>query len=143
MTTRASLAPSERFWSKVSFSAGGCWEWTGGQVSGYGNFWLGGRTWIRAHRYAYEFCVGEIPNGLQLDHLCRNRVCVNPDHLEPVTQRENIVRGSAAITHCPAGHKYTDRDVTMVGWKRCLECHRLRENARYHAKANRNRRDPY
>jgi hypothetical protein len=91
----------------------GCWEWVGHLTpQGYGS--LGRRL---AHRLVYEVAVGPIPAGLQLDHLCRNRRCVNPDHLEPVTSRENTLRGSGLpaqrvlVTHCPRGHAYTDENT--------------------------------
>ena len=81
-----------RFWSKVKKSRG-CWLWQGAiNTNGYGNFHNKGRT-VKAHRFAYEICVGEIPKGLTIDHLCRVRHCVNPSHLEPVTMRENFLRG--------------------------------------------------
>ena len=82
----------DRFWSKVDAS-GDCWEWTACRRNGYGR--VGWDASIRqAHRVAYELLVGPIPPGLQLDHLCRNPGCVNPDHLEPVTMQENIRRGA-------------------------------------------------
>ena len=84
----------DRFWARVD--VGLCWEWTGSNDRGYGMFRLDGRT-VRAHRWAWETLVGPIPRGLHLDHLCRNPPCVNPDHLEPVTQPENIRRGHAAL----------------------------------------------
>ena len=87
----------ERFWNKVDKKEDGCWEWTA-SVRGYGNlygqFRLGKRT-VSAHRFAYELVVGEIPEGMVLDHLCRNTKCVNPSHLEPVLQRVNCQRGIA------------------------------------------------
>lgn len=80
-----------RFWSYVDKS-GDCWEWTGGHHDhGYGAFYLNGHK-INAHRAAYQFTVGPIPDGLELDHLCVNPPCVNPDHLEPVTHAENLRR---------------------------------------------------
>lgn len=84
----------ERFWGKVNKNApNGCWEWTAGLFSnGYGQFWSSGRI-VGAHRWAYEALVGPIPEGLELDHLCRNIKCVNPTHLEPVTSKENTLRG--------------------------------------------------
>ena len=83
---------SDRFFHYVS-KTGDCWLWTGGiSHKGYGLFRLRG-THVAAHRYSYEKTVGEIPKGLQLDHLCRVRHCVNPSHLEAVTARENVIRG--------------------------------------------------
>lgn len=87
--------PSERFWAHVRKTPT-CWEWTAGTTgaSGYGVFRANGKA-TTAHRWAYEQLVGAVPEGLDLDHLCRNRLCVNPAHLEPVTHRENCLRGEA------------------------------------------------
>lgn len=89
----------ERFWAKVDRRDGGdCWPWLGTTTStGYGLFGVPreDRT-VGAHRYAYELVVGPIPTGLELDHLCRVRNCVNPAHLEPVTHAENLRRGREA-----------------------------------------------
>ncbi len=84
---------SQRFWARVD--VGLCWEWDGATNCGYGLFRVGGRS-VRAHRWAYEALVGPVDTGLQLDHLCRNRRCVNPDHLEPVTPAENTRRAQLA-----------------------------------------------
>ncbi len=91
------VAPlEERFWARVRRSGPlECWEWTGAHApQGYGQIRAYGKT-QNAHRIAWEIVRGEIPDGLQIDHLCRNRGCVNPAHLEPVTQRENILRGES------------------------------------------------
>lgn len=115
-----------------------CWIWTAARSdTGYGNAWFGGRC-QGAHRLVYEMLAGPIPDGLQLDHLCRNRACVRPDHLEPVTQRDNILRGSgpsakaAAMTHCPRGHEFTAENIyiTPNGRRQCRACARLREQKR-------------
>ncbi len=105
----AGLTTPERFFHYVEFTDT-CWLWTGGLTRGYGSFWAGGRM-VPAHRWAYEFCVGPIADGLEPDHLCDNPPCVLPDHLEPVTHRVNMLRGKrnvvakcARVTQCPQGH---------------------------------------
>ena len=87
---------ADTFWSRVEKTADGCWLWTSTIVwNGYGQFRIDNRR-VYAHRFAYEQVNGTIPAGLDLDHLCRVRRCVNPAHLEPVTRRENLRRGRVA-----------------------------------------------
>jgi hypothetical protein len=107
----------------------GCIEFTGGGCRGYGRVYRDGRT-VSSHRASYELVRGPVPAGLQLDHLCRNPPCVNPAHLEPVTSRENTMRGdtiparNAAKTHCQRGHPYEGDNlyVTPQGGRQCREC---------------------
>lgn len=120
------MTVEERFWSKVDKS-GECWEWTAGKYAwGYGQFSVGYKK-IRAHRWAYEHLVGPIPEGLVIDHLCRNPPCVNPAHLEPVTGAENTRRGGNALkTHCPRGHEYDEANTRYChGSRFCRACDRI------------------
>jgi HNH endonuclease len=125
---------AERFSEKVDRrDPGECWLWLGLlNGSGYGVFSMNGRT-VMAHRVAYERQNGSIPPGLEIDHLCRNRTCVNPVHLEPVTGRVNTLRSTsftalnARKTHCPAGHAY-DRTNTF-GRRGCRTCVRSQQAA--------------
>lgn len=106
-----------------------CWLWTGAvSVQGYGIFMSN----QMAHRYSYELFRETIPEGLVIDHLCRNKKCVNPDHLEPVTNKINILRGiapsanNARKTHCKQGHEFTPDNTIIRGENRqCRECHKL------------------
>jgi predicted RNA-binding Zn-ribbon protein involved in translation (DUF1610 family) len=121
------LTAEERFWPKVEKTSG-CWLWTGNTYwDGYGQFWLNPRQ-VRAHRFAYELANGAIPDGLVLDHLCRNRLCVRADHLEPVTNRENVQRGRDLVTTCPSGHQLDEANtrITPEGHRVCRTCHRDR-----------------
>lgn len=124
-----------RFWAKVECSDG-CWNWTGAANGDYGVFWFEGHN-VGAYRFAWEIMVGPIPNGLTIDHLCCNPRCVNPAHLEVVTQGENTRRGKRRITQCPYGHPY---DATNTYWhpntgaRQCKTC-RNERNRKYIALA--------
>ena len=107
-----------------------CWLWTGHLSRGYGRFTIAKRSYL-AHRLSYELHIGLIPEGLQIDHLCRVRHCVNPHHLEPVTCRENLLRGTGFVaiqsrrTHCPQGHEYTKANTRLSkqNERHCRKCH--------------------
>jgi len=114
----------EKFWSKVTKTST-CWLWTGAATGrGYGSWRAPNGRDYGAHRLAYETLVGPIPDGLTVDHLCRNKACVNPAHMELVTVRENILR-SKARTHCPQGHEYTPENNlrAKTGGFKCRTCH--------------------
>ncbi len=115
-----------RFWHKVKIGDG-CWEWNAYRIkAGYGRFW-NGETTKSAHRCAYEYAVGPIPEGLQVDHICRNRSCVRPSHLEAVTLSENQ-RRTRKIT-CDKGHWFIGYNVMFLkrrdgsAYRICRKCH--------------------
>lgn len=130
---------ARRFWAKVKIDESGCWEWAASLTGGYGTIEYrraevgGSRRTVRAHRASYELAKGPIPPGLCLDHLCRNTRCVNPDHLEAVTQQENVSRGlvgqrnrerAVSKTHCKRGHAYVRENlyVRADGYRECRLC---------------------
>lgn len=125
----------ERFERFVDRTAD-CWLWTGARTPlGYGMFTVSVDSRVFAHRLAYELFVGPIPDGLVIDHLCENPSCVNPAHLEPVTQGVNVIRSPVSAsgrnirkTVCPKGHPY-DR-VNVDGSRRCSICTRASEQRR-------------
>jgi hypothetical protein len=137
---------AERFWPKVNRRGDDeCWPW-GGSIDGHGY----GRIMVRykplkAHRIAYELVVGKIPAGTELDHLCRNRSCVNPSHLEAVPHRQNVMRGlsptaaNAMKTECKHGHPFDLFNTYYEesnGQRHCRECDRIRHQLARRAKWN-------
>jgi hypothetical protein len=127
----------EYFLSKICKSTNGCWEWAGAiDSNGYGEFYrnknLREFSSRKAHRAVYELFNGKIPKNMTLDHLCRNRKCVNPDHLEVVTIGENVLRGEGLTainkrkTHCIRGHEFDSKntEIRPNGGRRCLTCRR-------------------
>lgn len=137
---RPVLSENERFWSRVDKHGpipmarpelGPCWLWIGfRQREGYGRFSPEKTRTCLAHRWSYEHANGPIPNGLEIDHLCRNPPCVNPKHLEPVTERVNTLRGvgptarNARKTHCVQGHPFTPDNTILRphGGRTCRVC---------------------
>lgn len=126
----------EDAWSRVmarSVQNGECLRWVGHTNQGYGVVRISNRS-VRAHRLAWYAKNGDTP--MDLDHLCRNRWCVNPEHLEPVTNRENVLRGegrtaqNAKKTHCDKGHPLVHRNGVQSAWRHCLVCKRAWERTR-------------
>lgn len=137
----------ERFFSKVD-ALGPCWEWTAStNKAGYGRFRYEGGARL-AHHVCHLLMVGPLPEGLEPDHLCRNPPCVNPDHLEWVTHRENMRRSHStkllgrmhrSKTECPKGHPYDEKNTLIrpSGWRKCRACDNAEKRARYHRKKER------
>jgi hypothetical protein len=114
-----------RFFKFVNIEIGKCWEWTGCKHPiGYGMFQIRSKKSGYAHKIIWEYFNGKVPEGKELDHLCRNRSCVNPFHLEPVSHVENMRRGANSIkTHCPRGHKYDGfNPYRNNGFRYCIAC---------------------
>jgi hypothetical protein len=134
--------PEQRFWDKVALpDANGCLLWTAGRTGGkgYGSFWPTPARSVPAHQFAYELLVGPVPEGLELDHLCRVRACVAVAHLEPVTHQENVRRGDLPRvasqagrdrTRCKWGHEYTPENTYYPPCgtrpRQCRACRRVR-----------------
>lgn len=132
----------QRFWNKVYPEPNtGCWLWgASSDWKGYGKFCVAKRN-LMAHRWSYTMLVGDIPEGRQIDHLCRQKGCVRPDHLEPVTAQVNMLRGptvaatNAAKTACPQEHPLTEDNVLSdrLGRRKCRTCANERKMAAYRA----------
>lgn len=138
------MAIKERLVSRITEN-NECWEWVSPITkNGYGVLSVENKVQL-AHRVSYEAYKGTIPKGLQIDHLCRNRCCINPEHLEAVTAKENTKRGDSgkargaqmrAKTHCPKGHEYNEQNTSVYvqrgkyKTRRCKKCHALAEKER-------------
>ena len=120
-----------RFLTQIHHTSN-CWEWKGSKGRGYGLFSVNGKIGV-AHRFSYELFKEQIPQGMELDHLCKNTSCVNPEHLEPVTHKENLMRGNTRArlnlnkSNCPHGHPYdADNTYKRRGMRECRTCIRER-----------------
>lgn len=139
LSPRLREAAEDQLHPNIETTEGGCWAWTGHiNEAGYGDYiWFDGRRWL-AHRLSYVTYVGDIPEGLEIDHRCRNRRCVNPDHLEAVTSRENVLRAWAFYSRdlCKRGHLYTEGNLYIngKGQRRCRACVRAYNARKYAAK---------
>lgn len=134
MTGNVQRAMTDRFSVKYKVDAKtGCWVWTGSkQPSGYATLWNGARP-EQGHRISYRMFCGDIPDGHEIDHVCRNRSCVNPDHLRAVSHRENmrcsdtVMGRNAAKSHCKRGHLLSGDNLKIIrGSRQCRECMNLR-----------------
>lgn len=128
---RVKRDPLDRLMEKLTETPLGCWAHRAPDTAGYGRISIDGGM-VYAHRYAFERMVCGIPEGLVIDHLCRNRACCNPWHMEPVPQRVNCLRGDRAgrrVTHCKHGHEYTPENTytTPQGYRSCRTCIRSRQ----------------
>lgn len=136
--------PESLFFSRiVGVTSAGCWQWSRPAPDGYGQFAAGSAGLsIPAHRWAYEFLIGAIPDGLVIDHLCRNRACVNPWHVDPVPNGLNVLRGegpaavNARRAECPRGHAFdvANTYVTPDGRRQCRTCMAIRTHRNPHSR---------
>ncbi len=133
-----------RFWAKVLRDENtGCWLWMGGKTrSGYGVVYTGNsranNSQTTSHRHAYNMLVARIEDGLDADHQCKVRACCNPDHIRPVTRRQNLDNSNSISTvnrlkeECPAGHRYSADNTYVLpnGWRQCKTCRRANDRKR-------------
>lgn len=125
--------PEQRWRTSYIEDGNGCWVWQGVKSRGYGIISCGAHSQKFAHRFVFELLVGKVPEGTELDHLCRNRACIRPDHLEPVPHEVNVQRGEAGIansskTHCKHGHEFTAANTYhpagQPNRRACVACQR-------------------
>lgn len=121
----------ERFWKRITKNKNDCWIINGSPAhGGYGQFGDKYKKW-KAHRWAWNYFIGKVPKGKELDHLCRNSRCCNPKHLEPIFHIENVRRGNGGLhwakkTHCPRGHEYNQINTAIFnGHRQCKTCHKI------------------
>jgi len=145
----------ERLWRKTELSDSECWEWQGWRGTwGHGYISVGSakdgtNRLVLVHRLAYETLVGPIPEGLEIDHLCRNPCCLNPSHLQPVTHRENLDRSPfawwhkrRALTHCPQGHPYDAQNtIWRYDHRYCRACKAVDQKRRRRVRAEERRKE--
>jgi hypothetical protein len=119
---------ADKFFARIKRETeSGCWEWDRTDAAGYGAQFVFDKARTLPHRWAYSYLRADIPEGLELDHLCRNRRCVNPWHLEPVNRRENAMRGIGSKETCVNGHPYTPENTYIRpdrGTRMCRACGR-------------------
>ncbi len=132
--SKSNLTVIQRLLDKIEVNcATHCWNWTGNNYLGYGRMRVSTTKHSHTHRVSYEYFRGKIPNGLHIDHLCRNPSCCNPDHLEPVPPRENMRRGFCGIlrTHCKRGHKWIPENmyISRAGVEQCAICMKMLRDA--------------